>query len=165
MNSTDKSESREGTSAGTSIGAVQDFVSMTVGGQLFGIPVLKVQDILGPQRIWHIPLAPMEVSGSLNLRGRIVTAVDVRLRLGLPGRGAEEQPMSVVVESRGEPYSLLVDQVGEVMSLKTSEFERNPPTLDVRWREYSEGIYRLDGTLLIVLNVARLLELGRAEAA
>ncbi len=143
----------------------KDFVSMTIGGYLFGIPVLKVQDVLGQQRITRIPLAPPDVAGSLNLRGRIVTAVDVRIRLSLPPREKDEKAMSIVVEDGGELYSLLVDSVGEVLSLKSSEFEASPPTVDARWREFSDGIYRLNGKLLIVLNVARLLVFGNREAA
>lgn len=146
-------------------GGTQDYVTMTIAGQLFGIPVLTVQDILGPQKITRIPLAPPEVAGSLNLRGRIVTAIDVRLRLGLTPREIGEPAMSVVVDQHGESYSLLVDAVGEVLSLKSSDYERSPPTLDARWREFSSGIYRLNGQLLIVLDVTQLLMLGRAEAA
>lgn len=141
------------------------FVTMTIANQIFGIPVLKVQDVLGPQNIAHVPLAPPEVLGSLNLRGRIVTAVDVRTRLGLPPFGNNKQSMSVVVECDGELYSLVVDKVGEVMSLPASDFERNPSTLDPRWAEISDGIYRLKGTLLVVLDVARLLRLELSRAA
>src|SRR5690606_30428791 len=143
----------------------EDFVTFTIADQLFGIPVLKVQDVLSAHNITRIPLAPPEVAGSLNLRGRIVTALDVRLRLGLAPRAEGEPAMSVVVDHRGESYSLLVDQVGEVLSLKSSDYERNPPTLDARWREFSDGIYRLNGQLLVVIHVAQLLQLGRAEAA
>ncbi len=142
-----------------------DFVTMTIAGQLFGIPVLTVQDVLGPQRITRIPLAPREVAGALNLRGRIVTAIDVRSRLGLQARSADSQGMSVVVDHKGELYSLIVDSVGEVMSLPTEAYERNPSTLDPRWRDVSGGIYRLQGKLLVVLEVARLLTMRRAEAA
>ncbi|MFA4995489.1 MAG: chemotaxis protein CheW [Bdellovibrionales bacterium] len=141
------------------------FVTMTVANQLFGIPVLQVQDVLGPQRIAHVPLAPPEVLGSLNLRGRIVTAVDVRTRMGLPPLEGKGQSMSVVVEYDGELYSLVVDKVGEVMSLPSADFERNPSTLDPRWQEVSNGIYRLKGTLLVVLDVARLLHLEMSKAA
>ena len=141
------------------------FVTMTVAGQLFGIPVLKVQDVLGAQRIAHVPLAPSEVLGSLNLRGRIVTAVDVRTRLGLEPTVDKMQSMSVVVEHEGELYSLVVDKVGEVMSLAAADYERNPATLDARWQDVSSGIYRLDGTLLIVLDVARFLRMEQARAA
>lgn len=141
------------------------YVSIMIGGQMFGIPVLLVHDVLGPQRITRIPLAPPEVAGSLNLRGRIVTAIDVRMKLGLPKRTAGETTMSVVVEHGGEFYSLMVDQVGEVLSLDANNFERNPATLDPRWREVSLGIYRLDAQLLVVLDVTRLLDFSRYEAA
>ncbi len=138
---------------------------MTVAGQLFGIPVLQVQDVLGPQRLTKIPLAPPEVAGSLNLRGHIVTAIDVRTRLGLPPRAADMRGMSVVVDLNGELYSLVIDQVGEVLSLAKDTFEANPPTLDPRWREVSRGIYRLKGQLLVVIDVARLLVLSQENAA
>jgi purine-binding chemotaxis protein CheW len=144
----------------------RDYVTMSIGGQLFGIPVLKVQDVLGPQTITRVPLAPVEVAGSLNLRGRIVTAVDVRLRLGLPKRDADKAAMSVVVEHENELYSLLVDSVGEVLSLESRDYQRNPPTLNPRLREFSDGIYRLNDSLLVVLSVSSLLNFGnRADAA
>ncbi len=140
---------------------VQDYVTMVIQGQLFGIPVLAVQDVLGPQRITRIPLAPREVAGSLNLRGRIVTAIDVRLRLGLAVQSNGGKGMSVVIDVGGELYSLMVDQVGEVLSLPEAKFERNPPTLDQAWREFSMGIYRLEGTLMVVLDIAKLLDFIR----
>lgn len=144
----------------------KDFVTMTLADQMFGIPVLQVQDILGPQKITRIPLAPPEVAGSLNLRGRIVTAIDVRTRLGLDKRADQGSEMSIVVEFGGDLYSLIVDDVGEVMSLSENAFERNPPTLDLIWREISNGVYRLDGRLLVVVDVARLLNfVKKAEAA
>ncbi len=143
----------------------RQYVSITIDGQMFGIPVLIVHDVLGPQRITRIPLAPAEVAGSLNLRGRIVTAIDVRLRLGLPKRPATIDGMSVVVEHSGEFYSLMVDGVGEVLTLAASEFERNPATLDPRWRDISLGIYRLQDQLLVILDVNRLLDFTRNEAA
>jgi len=143
----------------------EDFVTMFIEGQLFGIPVLVVQDVLGPQKITRIPLAPPEVAGSLNLRGRIVTAIDVRMRLRLPQKKADMgEGMSVVVDMKGELYSLRVDQVGEVLSLPAAKFERNPPTLDPLWREFSTGIYRLDEKLLVVLDVPRLLDFTKSEA-
>jgi purine-binding chemotaxis protein CheW len=143
----------------------EEFVTMFIEGQMFGIPVLMVQDVLGPQKITRIPLAPPEVAGSLNLRGRIVTAIDVRLRLRLPRRQeAQGEGMSVVVDMKGELYSLRVDSVGEVLSLPAAKFERNPPTLDPLWREYSDGIYRLADKLLVVLDVPRLLDFTKSEA-
>jgi purine-binding chemotaxis protein CheW len=148
-----------------STGGSQDYVTMTIADQMFGIPVLQVQDVLGHQRITRIPLAPPEVAGSLNLRGRIVTAIDVRLRLGLPGRPRNKPGMSIVVDLRGELYSLMVDSVGEVLSLSNEDFERNPATLDARWREVSTGIYRLNSQLMVVLDVPRLLNFTNMEAA
>jgi purine-binding chemotaxis protein CheW len=143
----------------------RQYVSITIADQMFGIPVLIVHDVLGPQRITRIPLAPPEVAGSLNLRGRIVTAIDVRTRLGLERRPPENPGMSVVVEHANESYSLMVDSVGEVLTLPTSEFQRNPPTLDARWREVSLGIFRLNQELLVILDVDRLLDFTRNEAA
>ncbi|NIZ01429.1 chemotaxis protein CheW [Thalassospira lucentensis] len=143
-------------------GDTQDFVTAYIGKQLFGIPVLTVQDVLGPQRITRIPLAPPEVAGSLNLRGRIVTAIDVRKRLGLREKEDEDPGMSIVVDQGGELYSLMVDQVGEVLSVPRKAFEQNPATLDSRWREFSDGIFRLDKKLLVILDVTRLLDFNAA---
>ncbi|MSP01382.1 MAG: chemotaxis protein CheW [Acetobacteraceae bacterium] len=136
----------------------QVYVTLSVAGQLCGIPVLGVRDILAEQPITRIPLAPPDIAGSLNLRGRIVTAIDLRSRLTLPPPAHGEKRMSVVVEQGGELYALLVDQVAEVMSLDKTLFERNPPTLERHWALFSNGIYRLDGSLLVLLDVARLLD-------
>ncbi len=136
----------------------QVYVTLTVAGQLCGIPVLGVRDILAEQPITRIPLAPPDIAGSLNLRGRIVTAIDLRRRLHLPPPEAGQKRMSVVAEQGGELYALLVDQVSEVMSLDPGLLERNPPTLEREWAAFSNGIYRLDGRLLVILDVARLLD-------
>jgi purine-binding chemotaxis protein CheW len=143
----------------------REFVTIYVGNQLCGIPVLKVRDVLGPQKITRVPLAPPEVAGLLNLRGRIVTAIDLRRRLGLEARPAEEKGMSVVVEQHGELHSLMVDSVGEVLNLPVAAFERNPATLDPLWRRFSEGVYRLKEGLLVVLNGDSLLDYGAKAAA
>lgn len=144
---------------GTEAAGAEVFVTLTVAGQLCGIPVGMVRDVLGEQAITRIPLAPKEVAGSLNLRGRIVTAVDLRRRLGIEsGRNPDAKPMSVVVDQQGELYSLLVDSVGEVMTLDSSGLEDNPPTLDPLWREVTRGVHRLEGKLMAVLEVERLLD-------
>lgn len=150
---------------GDSYAGTEDFVTFFIAGQIFGIPVLKVQDVLSAHRFTRIPLAPPEIAGSLNLRGRIVTAYDVRCRLGLQDRETSAESMSIVVDHEGELYSLMVDSVGEVLALSAGDFERNPPTLDARLREYSDGIYRLDDRLLVVLDVRALLDYGRTKAA
>ncbi len=168
MNHETTGDPRRGKTSGAR--EASEFASVVIGDQLFGIPVLQVRDVLASQRITRVPLAPPEVAGSLNLRGRIVTAIDIRTRLGLPARSSEEiasKPrMSVVVDHGGELYSLMVDAVGEVLSLAQTDFERNPATLDARWREVSAGIYRLEGSLLVVLDITRLLDISsRSEAA
>ncbi len=136
----------------------QEYLTVIIAGQIFGIPVLQVQDVLGEQRMTKIPLAPNAVAGSLNLRGRIVTAIDVRTCLGLgPKQKDDSHPMSVVVENKDELYSLMIDRVGDVLSLPAKDFESTPATLDPAWRAVSLGIYRLKGQLLVVLDIPKLL--------
>jgi len=147
------------------LGSARDYVTVTIADQLFGIPVLEVRDVLRPQAMTRVPLAPAEIAGVLNLRGRIVTAIDVRCRLNLPPREGEDRGMNVVVDFHGEPYALVFDSVGEVLSLPAESFERSPPTLNPRWREVSGGIYRLDGRLLVVLEVERLLAFAKTTVA
>jgi purine-binding chemotaxis protein CheW len=139
--------------------AEEVFLTLTVAGQICGVPVLTVRDVLGAQVITRIPLAPQEVAGSLNLRGRIVTAIDLRRRLGLPPREGGGV-MSVVVEREGELYSLLADAVGEVLPLPRQDRAPNPPTLDPLWREVSRGVHRLGEKLLILLDVEQVLAIG-----
>jgi len=141
-----------------------DYVTVMIDDQLFGIPVLEVQDVLRHESIGRIPLVPPEVAGSLNLRGRIVTAINVRRRMGLPDRDPAEQQISVVVDHKGELYSLVIDKVGEVMTMPVDAFDKNPATLDPLWRSVSAGIYQLEGRLLVIMDVVRLLDFA-AEAA
>ena len=138
---------------------VENFVTFVIADQMFGIPVLSVQDILTPDRIAAVPLAPPEVKGSINLRGRIVTVIDVRVRLGLKGRPDDLNNMGVTVEHQNELYTLLVDAVGDVVGLSSEYYENIPSTLDSLWREFSTGVYRLDDRLMVVLDVERLLNL------
>ncbi len=144
---------------------LREYVTATIGGQLCGLPVMQVQDVLGPQQITPIPLSNPEVAGSLNLRGRIVTAIDLRMRLGMVARDADDKGMSVVVEHQNELYSLMVDSVGEVLKLSGDQIERNPPTLDALWRRFSEGVFRLETGLLVILDVNHLLDFGVNEEA
>jgi len=158
-------ETKNSTSTNTGKGVLEDFVTMRIADQWFGIPVLGVQEVLGKQRIARVPLAPPEVAGNLNLRGRIATAIDIRKRLALPPREEGETEMSVVVDHHGDLFSLLIDSVGEVLSLAMSSFERNPPTLSQHLRDVSVGIYRLEDKLLVVLDVERLLNYSQEKAA
>ena len=139
----------------------KEFLTIHIAGQKFGIPILQVQDVLGEQTVTQVPLAPPEVAGSLNLRGRIVTAIDVRCRLGMPPQDEDEgddSNMSVVVEHCDELYSLIIDSVGDVLSLKDKHFEQTVATLDPLWRDVSSGIYRLENELLVVLDVPKFLD-------
>lgn len=143
----------------TASAAKADYVTMIVGGQLFGVPVLEVHDVFVPSKLAHVPMAPPEVAGVLNLRGRIVTAIDLRQRLGFEPREAGVQTMAVVIEYHGEPYSLLVDSVGEVLSLEATAFERNPSNLDAKLRDVSDGIFRLDERLMVVIQINKVIQL------
>ena len=140
------------------------YVTLTVAGQLCGVPVSAVRDVLRQQPISPVPLAPPDIAGNLNLRGRIVTAIDLRRRLQLPAAPAGSQPMAVVTESNGELYALLVDQVSEVLSPDRRRFEPNPQTLPAAWTKYSAGLFRLENALMIVLDLSRLLALPAAAS-
>ena len=139
--------------------AAEGLVSVRIGKQTFGVPVLGVQDVIAQTAISRVPLGPPEVAGSLNLRGRIVTAIDMRHRLGMEPRGADEGHMAIIVERHGELYALLVDDVGDVLWLATAQHERPLSTLTPRWRRLCSALYRLEGELLLVLNVEEVLVL------
>lgn len=146
-------------------GGQREYVTFRLAGQLVGIPVLSVHDVLNAQNITKIPLAPESVAGVLNLRGRIVTAIDLRRHLGFPPRDDESEYMSIVVEYRDEPYSLQIDEVGDVLSLPADDMESNPVTLDDRLRVISDGVYRLDNDLMVILDVEKLLDHDMSTAA
>ncbi|TVR96083.1 MAG: chemotaxis protein CheW [Rhodospirillales bacterium] len=143
--------------AAVGCGTEIEYLSFFVDGQMFGLPLLSVQDVLDARTLTPIPLAPPEVAGALNLRGRIITAINTRRRLGLGGAAVEGRRMSVVVEHEGELYNLIVDRVGDVLHLSVEDCEENPATLDPMWRDLSTGIYRLENNLLVVLDVNKLL--------
>lgn len=132
------------------------YVTVVIGGQLFGLPISQVHDVFVPESVTRVPLAAPEVAGVLNLRGRIVTAIDMRRRLHLPPR-EDKQMMAVGIEHKGESYGLVIDKVGEVLTLSADSREPNPSNLDKRWAEVSGGVHRLDGKLMVILDVERLL--------
>lgn len=139
------------------------YVTVVIGGQLFGLPIERVHDVFVPESITRVPLSRPEIAGVLNLRGRIVTAIDMRRRLHLPQRDEGATVMAVGIESRGESYGLLIDNVGEVLDLPSSGREPNPVNLDSRWTAISGGVHRLNGQLMVILDVDRVLG-GMAEA-
>jgi purine-binding chemotaxis protein CheW len=158
---------------------VIEYVTAMIGGQLFGLPIERVQDVFMPERLTRVPLAATEIAGLLNLRGRIVTVVDMRRRLDFEARtddpagvAATAKPMTrraclaVGIEHKGESYGLLIDQIGEVLKLPAAGREPNPVNLDPRLARVSAGVHRLDGRLLVVLDVDRVLDVGvSAQAA
>jgi purine-binding chemotaxis protein CheW len=139
--------------------AITEYVTAVIGGQLFGLPISRVQDVFIPERMTRVPLASSDVAGVLNLRGRIVTAIDMRSRLGLPKNDGCRPPMAIGVDLRGESYGLLIDNVGEVLKLADDSREVNPVNLDPRMAKMAAGIHRLDGQLMVVLDVDRVLEI------
>ena len=151
-----KTQTAEGTGA--------EYVTAMIGGQLFGLPILRVQDVFLPERITRVPLAPTEVAGVLNLRGRIVTLIDMRRSLGLEESTGKGQRMAIGVERGGESYGLLIDSVGEVLKLDDTAREPNPINLDPRLARVSLGIHRLEGQLLMVVDVDRVLDAGQGKA-
>ena len=142
-----------------------EYVTAMIGGQLFGLPIERVLDVFTPERLTRVPLAAPEVAGVLNLRGRIVTAIDMRRRLDLPMRGAGEPFMAIGIEQDGESYGLLVDQVGEVVKLPFSKLDPVPANLDPAWTHLASGVHRLDSRLMVVLDVDRSLEHEQETAA
>jgi purine-binding chemotaxis protein CheW len=139
---------------------IEGIVSVRLGAQTFGVPVMKAQDIIAQVAINAIPLSPPEVAGSLNLRGRIVTAIDMRQRLNMPARAAGDPFMCVIVERSGELYALLVDDVGDVLWLSADACEPTPVTLSPCWRALCSALYRLETELLLVLDVDKVLTLN-----
>jgi purine-binding chemotaxis protein CheW len=145
--------------------AAVEYVTVHLGGQLFGLPISRVQDVFMPQRLTRVPLARPEIAGVLNLRGRIVTAIDMRCRLGLPKLDDKRPPMAVGIDCKGESYGLLIDAVGEVLKLDDGAREPNPVNLDLRLAQVSAGVHRLDSQLLVILDVERVLDMGHEAMA
>jgi purine-binding chemotaxis protein CheW len=144
---------------------ITEYVTVTIGGHMFGLPIFRVQDVFVPDRLTRVPLAPPEVAGILNLRGRVVTAIDMRARLDFGEREPGKPVMAIGIETKGESYGLLVDAVGEVIQLHNSACEAKPSNLDPRLSRVAAGIYRLEGQLLVVLDVDRVLDIRNTAVA
>lgn len=138
---------------GRASGDLEEFVTVMVADQMFGLPIDRVHDVFIASSLTAVPLAPREIAGLLNLRGRVVTAIDLRRRLGLPDSSEDGDDMAVGLEQGGESYGLLVDSVGEVMKLAGETHEPSPVHMDPRWVRLSNGVHRLEDRLLIILDV------------
>lgn len=137
-----------------------EYVSFFLGNQYVGIPVLDVQEVIPPQVITSVPHSPEAVVGLLNLRGQIVTAIDLRTRLNMEKRDADADYKNVIVRSGSELFSLMVDSVGDVLSLKQKDLASAPATLSEEWSLCSEGVYPLEKKLLIALNIEKIINLN-----
>ena len=144
---------------------VIEYVTATVGGQLFGLSISRVQDVFKPHGLTRVPLAATEIAGLLNLRGRIVTVIDMRRRLDFASHEHGSAEMAVGIEHKGESFGLLIDDIGEVLKLPVASREDNPVNLDPRLARVSAGVHRLDGRLLVVLDVDRVLDAGPSAQA
>lgn len=136
------------------------YVSFWIGDQLLGVPVKAVQEVLNPQPIARAPRARPEIAGLLNLRGQIVTAVNLRRRLGLPDLESDKEPLNVVVRHGGESFSLLVDDVGDVIDTSNQQLESMPPTMGGVWRSVTTGVFRLEKRLFVIVDVTAILSLA-----
>jgi purine-binding chemotaxis protein CheW len=136
-----------------------------VADLFFGVDVLHVQEVLRFQQMTHVPQAPEVVEGLINLRGQIVTAIDMRRRLGLPPRAGDQTPMNMVVRTADGAVSLLVDEIGDVLDVEAATYERPPDNLDPGARELIRGVYKLKDRLLLVLDAERTVDLAVGRAA
>lgn len=132
--------------------SAEQFCTFFLDGHFFGTPVPQVQEVIQYQVMTRVPLAPSVVSGMINLRGQIVPAIDLRRRLGLPDRPAGKLPMNVVVRTAEGAVSLLVDEIGDVIEVEAEALETPPETLQGFAREVVRGVYKLPGSLLLVLD-------------
>lgn len=144
-----------------------DYVTVTVGQQMFGLPIKRVHDVFMATNMTTVPLAPPQIVGLLNLRGRVVTALSLRERLGMPPLdvSGSANTMALGIEDNGEAFALIVDKIGEVLKLDASTFESNPVHLDSAWTEVSSGIHRLDDRILVILDIGSLLNFPLKSAA
>nr|WP_264046427.1 chemotaxis protein CheW [Methylobacterium sp. FF17] len=137
--------------------ATHDFVTVFVGETMFGLAIDRVHDVFIPAGVTPVPLSPPEIVGLLNLRGRVVTAVCLRRRLSMAPRTEDGAQMAIGLEQGGETFALIVDGVGEVLKLGADTHEPVPINLDARWRDLTLGVHRLDGRLLVILDVDAIL--------
>jgi purine-binding chemotaxis protein CheW len=145
--------------------AGQQFSTFYVADLFFGVDVLRVQEVLRFQQMTRVPQAPDVIEGLINLRGQIVTAIDMRRRLRLPPRAANQTPMNMVVRTEEGAVSLLVDEIGDVLDVDAAAHERPPENLDPAARELILGVYKLKDRLLLVLDTERTVDLTGRRAA
>ncbi|MDA0782905.1 MAG: chemotaxis protein CheW [Rickettsiales bacterium] len=134
----------------------RQYLVMRLESQLFGILVENIQDVLSSMKITPIPLAPPEVKGAMNLRGRIVTVINLRSILGMKDDKKTENYKSVILEIEGNLYSIIVDSVSEVMDIADNEIKRLPENISQRWKEVSTGVYSMENEVMIFLDAFKM---------
>lgn len=135
-------------------------LTVYLGEQVFGIPILTIQDVLTSLQITGVPLANSAITGVANLRGRIVTAIDLRKRIGEKSAG-DDTHLNVVLESKGELYSVLVDGVGDVLTLDDASIEDAPITLNAGWRGLTRGVHQLEKSIMIILDPEKIIHMDQ----
>lgn len=137
----------------------KQYVTFKISGQLFGIYVLSVNEILSPQKISDIPLSSNEILGSLNLRGRILTTIDIRqvLNIAIPEDDDLKNKMSLVIEENKESYNMIVDEIGDVVSINDRDIAPLPENLNPKWLKTSNGVRILEDSLLVILDVGKII--------
>lgn len=154
------------TALGRDMRGPRQLCTFMVDGLLFGVDVMNVQEVLGHQKTTPVPLAAAAaVRGLVNLRGQIVTAIEMRVRLGLPQRRMEDLPMNVVTTTRYGTLSLLVDELGDVIEVDEQAFEAPPDMMNAALREMVCGVYKLEGRLLLLLDAERVAALGQTSVS
>ncbi|MFQ5506953.1 MAG: chemotaxis protein CheW [Planctomycetota bacterium] len=138
----------------------RQFCTFFLDDLFFGVNVLHVQEVIRYQDMTPVPLAPQVVGGLINLRGQIVTAIDLRRQLGLAERAPDQLPMNVVASNEEGVVSLLVDEIGDVLEVDQDDFEKPPETLAESVRGVISGVYKLQDRLLLVLDTNRVVHVG-----
>jgi len=153
-------------STNTTVAVAEQYCTFWVAGQFFGVSVNEVQEVLRHQPMTPVPRAHDAVRGLINLRGQIVTAVDLRVRLGLPPRPEGELPMNVIVRSRGEVVSLLVDDIGDVIDTAGFDIESVPSTMPAKLAAVVQCVRPMPDAVLLVLDADRAVDvLAVADSA
>jgi purine-binding chemotaxis protein CheW len=139
---------------------LKQYCTFYVDDILFGVEVLDVQEVLRYQEMTEVPMAASEIRGLINLRGQIITAIDLRNRMKLPPRPDDQKPMNVVIRAHGEVVSFLVDSIGDVLEVDDESFEPAPGTVDSSTRELVSGVYKLEGQLMMILDATKASEVS-----
>ena len=143
----------------------KQFCTFYLDNHMFGVKVEQVQEVFRYQAMTKVPLAPPEVRGLINLRGQIITALDLRRRLGMEVRSEDKLPMNVVVRTEDGVVSLLVDEIGDVLEAPDDVYERPPETIPMEVRNLVLGVYKLEGRLLLILDSEKAVNVSTGAVA